>query len=998
MKLSKRTLKITFGAILYVFCVSLLFSHFVSALREYPYYKGNNPNGEEQCKQDSGGRQDFESVKYACNAAWRGHHKTGAPQNACASWLGPVGNSSTRRIELRVTKGQPTADIMLYGMCTDDYNTTGDLYVLDDGGSISGIGNFRRGAPWGNVTSKKVTLNIPAFKAIAHSYELNGQKVYWQIVRVLRAHDDLDSYDYELAWIYVYEGEGEIEPEPTDLCKAWEPSSYPNSSENHGTTSIVIKAVNTSGRAFPVTQSGQWHHNGPGGLQGPIYAKPTDTIRWHTCYYPGVQKPYKTQVSDINGVMVNGGANGSGSYEPYESQVYEDVCMGYSPTVGYKELYVGYEDNFGTWENKYQASGRLGSYGPVEFAKGEYQWQSGFEWDANYPVGQTNHSDTGDTLNQKAWTGMPRQAVIGSRSPSHDVVTYDAPCYTDEYKQEYYDTYGVELEDPGNCPQVRCTNAFANDIKPATVDIADANDSVDVIVPYNYQNDTWVTVKDSGETFSGETIELEEVGIHVGTIYNELTDDTYATVVPGAQFKLFMYVSENSDGSGFTSGDASCDVVTDNLGAKQCITIPDKDGNDTVSFDLLNAEGKLEGADETSDSKNSKLRPFTTELNPYNAFDASAGNFICFVSAMTPYSSEDGSWKFGDSDCKVIYKKPTFQVWGSSLYSNKGIEGNEGQKRNFFNDYCNGRPCNEPSGFRLHGGKPVFLTSWVEESLNISNGVTYTVASGAATGYYGTTTKVGNPDGFCTNRSPLSFSNDQGNCNMFRPSVGNSGIGSGIADSATSTNRDDLIEYWTGSTKKYRGDCYNPWGGESCKNIESASGEIIQYIEGENLTVYGGVSMNTTHLVNARNNVNITSDLEYPNGSYTMLAQIPKIIIYANNIYISCNVEKVDAILITRPGGTVDTCVHGGNDASSARARQLKVFGVVITDKINLGRTYGAAAWGYFRWPRNITTDGEAAEVFDYDSTIPMWSEYMSGSAETDTLQITYQHELAPRY
>ena len=39
-----------------------------------------------------------------------------------------------------------------------------------------------------------------------------------------------------------------------------------------------------------------------------------------------------------------------------------------------------------------------------------------------------------------------------------------------------------------------------------------------------------------------------------------------------------------------------------------------------------------------------------------------------------------------------------------------------------------------------------------------------------------------------------------------------------------------------------------------------------------------------------------------------------------------------------------------------------------------------------------------AAEVFDFDSSILLWSEFMASSSETDTLQPVYQVEIAPRY
>ena len=121
----------------------------------------------------------------------------------------------------------------------------------------------------------------------------------------------------------------------------------------------------------------------------------------------------------------------------------------------------------------------------------------------------------------------------------------------------------------------------------------------------------------------------------------------------------------------------------------------------------------------------------------------------------------------------------------------------------------------------------------------------------------------------------------------------------------------------------------------------------------------------------------------------TSAGQIPQVIIYANNINISCSVEKIDAILIAE--GTIDTCYqntnHNPNDPIASK--RLDVLGVVITDKIALDRTYGAAIDGYTYSP---------AELFKYDTSILLWARFMASAGESNTMTEVYRTEMAPRF
>ena len=132
---------------------------------------------------------------------------------------------------------------------------------------------------------------------------------------------------------------------------------------------------------------------------------------------------------------------------------------------------------------------------------------------------------------------------------------------------------------------------------------------------------------------------------------------------------------------------------------------------------------------------------------------------------------------------------------------------------------------------------------------------------------------------------------------------------------------------------------------------------------------------------------------------YDNLEQIPKLIIYANNIKVNCDVanvvNRIDAVLIANEN--VDTCsATDGNKGevsginSEANSKQLRINGMILAKMLSLNRTYGAG-----RGVRSIVP----AEVVNYDTSLYLWS--FSGKAnpeDTGKFTQTYLRELPPRY
>lgn len=953
-----------------VFSVGLVTSGICYALSKFH-------GKQSECLSSSGGRSSILAVQYACDRA----DKTS--NNGCSLWIGSAGSHGLPVIYVEQPTG--TVPAAFWGMCTDYPDLTRAIVVKNDGGSIDSSMLLTRGT-WGAPRSVPTSIDVAKFIAGATATRTKCYIEYKRTVIIGRHNGETNDYHEmpEDIYLRVPTNNKDCQIEK-DLCQKWMPSSYSASTETNGTTSIIVKGRNTAER-FHGMASGMWTDkkdaNGGGPGRDEIYAMPTDTILWHSCYYPGVQKTaMQTQITDINGVFTNGGTGGN-QYKELDTE-----NCGDNPRVGTTgaPLWTDYQNlGFGTWENKFEVGHDINSAAGGDFGPGVWAWSKLFEAESSRGMGVANRADVGNTLTQKGVTGKPVHVTISERTPRVDIYKSPCPCHTD--------AKGNVI---GACPPsydcYTCTNAYQNPIKTASVSFGPDQDWFKVIIPYNYINETEIEVPKQ-DIYSGETeVKVSKVTATVNTRYNGTTIAEYATIVPDAKIKLFMYVSDKSDGGGggMVGDEKGCEIVE----GKQCMEVKWDDG-----FGALNPGGSLSGDTKTW---------FTNEY--FNAYDASAGDYLCFVSALWPYSSAvdlqldphgDNMWKYSEAKCNIISKKPTFQVWGDSMYSVSNVSAYVGNKRNIYNGYFGDNKddrrklCRKGTNscFAVKGsnGGAIHFGSWVEESLILKTGFTSSVASGAATGLNTDPSNyahAGNRGDFCIERSPLTFSN---NC-VGGESMGGSGIGSLI------TNSHELIDYWVrGGTEI--GNCgRSNITNLACKQIESASGVDIMYVQGSSIAVHGAVGKSETYLVDSSGTVTIDGDVVY-SGTYTLLKEIPKVIIYAQNIVISCGVHEVDAILIAT--GNITTCSNGGDLNSGARQNQLKVFGTVMTNSIDLGRTYGAAAneTGANTDKFGMPSDGAAAEIFDYDSSILLWSEYMSGSAESDTLDTTYQHELAPRY
>lgn len=291
-------------------------------------------------------------------------------------------------------------------------------------------------------------------------------------------------------------------------------------------------------------------------------------------------------------------------------------------------------------------------------------------------------------------------------------------------------------------------------------------------------------------------------------------------------------------------------------------------------------------------------------------------------------------------------------------------------------------------------GQRVEFGSWVEEAI-VANGAVDRVASGASIGYNDGTTPVsyGVWDGeldFCKYWVPLTFANYSSAigypCSGGNKSAGGAGIW------PPTSNRSALVDYW-GVVEVTESDnavqVYDIANSSGWTEVGSLNEKNILVLNTDNtVTIHSGtIVRNQTRIVKTTESVNISGNIKYANEELSSAGEVPQVVIYAGgNINISCSVEQIDAILITK--GTVNTCYRGVANSFDAGAHPLKIRGMVIANKVEATREYGNGVGDH---------SGDPAETINYDTSALVWGRYMAGSGESNTLTLTYQHELAPR-
>lgn len=456
-----------------------------------------------------------------------------------------------------------------------------------------------------------------------------------------------------------------------------------------------------------------------------------------------------------------------------------------------------------------------------------------------------------------------------------------------------------------------------------------------VKVPYNFETSAEITLNENEDIFAGEIVGINSIAISVNERENKTLGDTYTTKVKNPKVKIVSYIPNGNEGVAEGTEVGRDDGICSVIDGTRC----------DDSFDYNINKTKL-------DPGRWKYQSIKTTLV---VPDSEAGTRFCVVAAIYPSSSgkdlqmnAEGSekWRVSKPSCVEIAKKPSLQIWGGGLYSNGNVSTSVAKKGDL-------------KGVDLKGKVAVF-GSWAETSI-VSNGMINGLASGAATGYPNSSDEAGgsleDPESdstaFCDIRSPMT--------------IPSSACGSGSISDIMNSG----------------GLPFGNIGGVEESELEKRVAEILAKLE--------NIDSSVVNLEKTDGDYIISENITISDGGYSSIAEIPKNIFVAKNIYINCNVTRIDAILIAE--GVVKTCadVDDSDVDNESRLTQLKINGMIIADSFVPGRTYGASTGRYSTIP---------AEIINYDSSIYFLglfdSNGGSGSSSKD-LETVYIQELPPR-
>lgn len=789
----------------------------------------------------------------------------------------------------------------------------------------------------------------------------------------------------------VCEGDECEQPAPSSECPAgWTPASYTSSiSQNNNnsasaTTSVIAATKNTTLRQDWTKSNG---NSESAFSSAPVWAKPGDTIDWIHCYYPGVQKLASFTTTRNNS-------------HPEPSRL-----SGNSNTLKNVNF-----SSWGTWDNGFRVdqnnmkSSNSKSFSPY-YNNGDYAIKS---WKNSYTVESGRDSRAGLSLKE---TAVPA-------SPAHVSVSNDGIHH---WSCNSYRVCETSCNDEGSCTTTCWTEwedcEHSNDYYPSDRAKYDSdNDAAMVKVPYNFNNTATIAITPSTNSsipsvYSGETVTITKMDISVGARSNSVTGDSYATKVDNARIKIIAYTTNNNgDGPHNNVGGYDADLCSAIKSSIQvthdnCNIIEDKKTDDDGDPITLN--------DPENDHPIGPTDTYFTGAQ-YNVYDVAAGEYYCVAGAVYPQTvrnntdmsaSGSDSWYISAPACVKVAKRPSFQVWGNSMYTAGNVKADPGVKRviagfHDFNSAYNGVSATNNKNTTIFG-------SWVEQALVAPKSSVSGLASGAATGYYGSNAGIfktrtdvpllggsheGNKESYCL-RVPLTIPN--ATCGT---DIGEIAGGYNSISASEPSDKSALVSRFSDNTSSnYKLDTTTGSLGSATKLTPIPKGETWVY--------------------NYNGDFRITGDIVYQIENYATLVEIPKLIIHAKNINIDCRVKRIDAVLIA--DGNIRTCYNSSNINNAANANQLKIFGSVITNTLTLDRSYGAASGIYDNDEQknptnqkngtrgqesnyNITSGSAAsvvpAEIIDYDTSLYLWGMPRADASTSGKLDITYQTELAPRY
>ncbi|MBR3132070.1 hypothetical protein IKG33_01515 [Candidatus Saccharibacteria bacterium] len=718
--------------------------------------------------------------------------------------------------------------------------------------------------------------------------------------------------------------------------------------------------------------------------QKEVYAKPGDQVNFRATYEPTVQSAY--------GVTIDGQVKIKNTECPSSTE----------PKTWRKTLGTAFNDCYDgpDWNNGFRISGTYDNYdvyndGPTVGDPSKVVETTDTRSVSSSDVGKTNYFG---------------KALTNANSGDKKTAPFSVSSSIKSYQVAVERTGAEDDFSSNTIPTTETKNVVVYD-----VDIDSKDDTAYIRVPYNFITSTEITSKDKtnsedGDTaiYAGEEISIK-YNVNVKPRKNDLTtnseNEKYATKAPTRR-RIIVYnpnaggtIKEGTRSYGNSKDDNLCQYFGFSNGAN----------NEICGYAKVNTNANASDStiiDSTLNSNSNK----DGQSNNYSATffiqDLTAGSRICIASAIYPsnsggkdnYSDSEGNhhWAISDSECFDVAKRPSLQVWGGNIYSAGSITTGISKKKNLLGSTSN-------DSYHIFG-------SWGELGIIASGRITGLV-SGASTGYAlnnnGTLTprhSFGNVNGsdgnnglvsepggasekkidYCL-RSPLSFANDK---------CSNGSVGNLTDSNAIKGNvNDDKANIIDNLNSK---DPITPTNPLTLTKIDDTTKDAYYKDDNMNLVVSGTAELTTgTHVVEAKN-IMISGNLTY-SGTYSTLEDMPKIIIYAKeNIYINCNVERIDALLVAN---TIVTCGNsfdmslseseiGKNINNPENSVQLAINGAIIANKLIANRTYGAATGA-----NSIIS----AEIINFDNTLYLWGNKKSEKNMSLKLVSAYSRELSPR-
>lgn len=346
----------------------------------------------------------------------------------------------------------------------------------------------------------------------------------------------------------------------------------------------------------------------------------------------------------------------------------------------------------------------------------------------------------------------------------------------------------------------------------------------------------------------------------------------------------------------------------------------------------------------------------------FNTPDVLPGTKICFAFALFPNQSDPkydspspgsgDTWNYAGFDpagnCITIVKKPKAQIWAGDLWVGGQAMGSLSVKNS-----------------KTFG-------SWDEYGIfagGISGiGAISGVASGSA---FADINGLANTNASMCNYSILSFTNADASTCGFNTVKGNYKSARSIPDVAASFPTAATTPALPAAT--------------ALDNLQGL------YKTNGNLTISGGnIQKSKWVVINAPNaTVTIAGNINYTNGVFKKISEIPQVVIIAKKIVINNNVTNVDAWLIANDNnktGEIETCDNFDKTINTCSLK-LTVNGPVMTDHLYLYRTAGSGAG---------VNSGDPAEVFNLRADAYLWS--ASQVANNSRMQTVYTADLPPRF